>query len=95
MWSAQETELAEKLIRERASEATFQELLGRTRQACRDRMRRLEDTYGRFRCAGPAVPKIKVPDSVIEDRNRRLMSRSEMSVTAIAFGDPEPTRQRA
>lgn len=94
-WSSQETELAEKLVMERAPEEVFQQLLGRTRQACRDRLRRLDSGIGKFRDAGPPVPKIIVPPEVIEDRNRRLMARHLMSLAAQIMGDPEPGRRRA
>ena len=39
------------------------------------------------------VDKIDVPETVIEERNQRLMA--PRSLTAILMGDPEPNRRRA
>jgi hypothetical protein len=92
-WTAQETELAEKLIAENASEEACQAMLGRSRQACADRLRRAKDSFGNAERSGFIVEqKISIPPQVLEDRNRRLMAQK--SLTAVLMGDPEENRRR-
>ena len=94
LWTAQETELAEQLVSENAKNEIFQTLLGRSGQACRDRLSRVRvasldrsNTGNKF---ANGLPSMKVPAHVIEDRNRRLMARMQMDLTGIMCGDPVP-----
>lgn len=92
-WTAQETELAEKLIAENATEEMCQAILGRTRQACADRLRRATDSFGNIQKSGFTLEaRVSIPPEVVNDRNKRLMARK--SLTAQLMGDPEPGRAR-
>jgi predicted ATP-dependent Lon-type protease len=96
-WTAQETELAERLVADNSSDKICIELLGRTRQACFDRVRRMRNKEsGISNAVGHMVDinYVKVPPEVIEDRNRRLMERYAMDLTAQLMHDPEPSRRR-
>jgi hypothetical protein len=86
-WTAEETELALKLLRDNASDATIRSTIGRTKFACYDRLKRIGRPFSE-----PTAPQINVPDYVLEDRNRRWMA--PRSLTAVIFGDPEPNRVR-
>ena len=97
IWTPQESELARRLVNERASDNVCQLLLGRTRQACRDRVNRIANKgAGITNATNHSVDTnfTKIPPEVIEDRNRRLMARSQMDLTAILMNDPEPGRSR-
>lgn len=83
-WTAQEIEVAARLVADNASEQICQATLGRTRQACRDKLRRSQKFV--------SPPKMQVPDHVLDDRNRRLMAGK--SLTGWLMGDPEPNRAR-
>ena len=87
-WTAQETELAEKLIAENATNPIFQSLLGRSKQACRDRISRVNNSNRGD--VGPSfangLPPMNIPAHVIEDRNKRLMA--QRSITSLLMGDP-------
>lgn len=92
LWTPQETELAIQLLDDGADDERCQAVLGRTLQGCRDRIRHCKDSFGNIRKSGFSVSNNSVPQSVIEDRNRRLMARK--SLTGMLMGDPEPNRQR-
>jgi hypothetical protein len=97
LWTPQESELARRLINERASDNVCQLLLDRTRQACRDRVNRIADKdAGITNATNHSVDTkfTKIPPEVIEDRNRRLNARMEMDLTGLFCGDPEPCRER-
>lgn len=91
MWTPQEIELGKELLDRVASQDECWKLLGRTRQAIRDKLRRVEFDES-VKNGLIAAGRVIVPDSVIEDRNRRLMARK--SLTGMLMGDPEPNRQR-
>jgi len=86
-WTAKETEVARKLLRENASDATIRATIGRTKFACYDRLKRLGQPF-----TAPVRPQITIPDHVLEDRNRRYMVARDL--TAVLMGDPEPNRVR-
>lgn len=95
IWTAQETELAEKLVAEKASDQVCQSLLGRTRQACKDRLSRVVNKQNGISSAVNHYVSgysVKVPPEVLHDRERRLMA--PRSLTAILMGDPETGRVR-
>lgn len=81
-WTAQEVELAEQLIAAGADEATCPNLLGRTKQACRDRMRRVSSAVGH-----EVSVKLNIPPEVWDERNRRLMA-APRDLTGAMFNDP-------
>ena len=92
-WNAQQTELAETLIADGATDDVFLALLGRSKRACLDHMRRVMNrNAGISDATGPIVDNVytRVPPEVLEDRNRRLMARMQMDLTGQICGDPIP-----
>lgn len=79
LWTPQEIELAQSLIKQRATNEVFLKLLGRPKETCRNKLYRVQFPSAVHHYAGE---KIKIPDQVIEDRNRRLMAQQR------PFGDP-------
>lgn len=90
LWTAQETELAEKLIFDGASDAVCRSLLGKSRQACRDRVIRAQNQReGISNAVNHYVnTRIDIPPEVEADRDRRLLA--QRSLTATLLGDPAP-----
>lgn len=86
LWSAQETELAVQLMSEGADNAKCLATLGRTRQACKDRIRHCRDAAGNIDTSGISISVMNIPPHVLEDRNRRLMAPK--TLTAMLMGDP-------
>ena len=90
-WTPQETELAEELVRKNATDRMCWAQLNRSKKSCVARLRRIG-----CRAIRPAVPmnhyvinhKIQIPPEVYEERNRRLMARMDMDLTAQLCGDP-------
>lgn len=82
-WTPEEIVLARKLLNEKAPKTAFQEQLNRTRQACLDKVTRMDGNKD----SKPAMALV-VPPEVIEDRVKRLMA--PRSLTAFLMGDPAP-----
>lgn len=83
-WTEEETELAKRLMRANASDEEFWAAVGRSKKVAVQRLDRQ-----RYRASidkRPMPSTMKVPESVIEDRNRRLMARK--SLTGMLMGDP-------
>jgi hypothetical protein len=91
-WTSQETELAEKLLKENASNELCLAMLGKTKKACLHRVwrARRDEVNRRSRVAPrPYVQETKIiPQELIEERNRRLTA--PRSLTSIICGDPPP-----
>jgi hypothetical protein len=91
-WTAQETELAQSLIAQGASDEMFRSLMGRTKKCAESRLRRVNDhSFGMIKAISnhyAGEGNIKVPPEVIEDRNRRLMARMQMDLTGALMNDP-------
>lgn len=87
-WTAQETELAESLLAEKATNEMFIAALGRTRRCCESRMHRIRfpAKTGHYAQEG----RLHIPVEVITDRNKRLMARYQMDLTGMTFNDPPP-----
>jgi hypothetical protein len=85
-WTAQEDELARTLLRQRAKNEIFVQLLGRSKRTAECRMHRLGAPASKIKESGFYVSRISVPEEVIEDRNRRLMAGK--SLTGWICGDP-------
>ena len=93
IWDAQQTELAEILIANGSGDDVCMALLGRTRTACFDRIRRVRNKQAGISSAvGHTVDNVytHVPREVLEDRNNRLMARMRMDLTGMLMGDPIP-----
>lgn len=90
-WTADQVELAKKLVLEKAANEIFIRLLGHTIHQAKQKLIRL--AYCERRLADDRVlPATIVPADVLEDRNRRLMA--DRDLTARLMGDPEPGRVR-
>lgn len=92
-WTEREKAIALELVRKKATDAECMAAIGRNYRACYLKTERLIHYPARW-LRFPVEQKISLPDSVIEDRNRRLMAKYEMSLTGIICGDPEPGRAR-
>lgn len=94
LWSPQETELAESLIGEGANDVKCRQMIGKSRQACLERLKRirsevlkgLPSTTVHYVDSGYT----KAPPEVLEDRNSRLIARMQMDFTAVFCNDPPP-----
>jgi hypothetical protein len=82
-WTPDEIVLARKLLKENAPKSAFPEQLNRTRQACLDKVTRMDGNKD----LRPSTALV-VPAEVIEDRVKRLMA--PRSLTALLMGDPAP-----
>jgi hypothetical protein len=91
-WTAQETELAEALLAEKATNEMCLAALGRTKRCCESRIGRIKNPYGSIKASGNYVmdARIEIPPEVFEERNKRLMARYQMDLTGQLCGDPIP-----
>jgi hypothetical protein len=89
-WTTEETELAEQLIKRNAKNDEFLAAVGRSKLVAKQRIDRIRFRDGIDK--RPIAPKMKIPAEVIDDRNRRLMARLEMSLTGLLMGDPPEKR---
>lgn len=87
-WTDEETKIAEQLIKRHAKNDEFLATIGRSKTVAKQRLDRVRYHTG----VENRSSLMKVPDHVLEDRNRRLMARK--SLTAAICGDPEDCRQR-
>jgi hypothetical protein len=94
-WTAQETELARDLLLKNASHEQFILLLGRTKKSADSKLRRADKyTFGTIKSSGHYVQgSVPIPKEVVADRNRRLVARMQLDLTAVLMGDPEPGRR--
>ncbi len=88
-WNAANTEIARQMLARDAPDEEFMRILGRTKRAADHRMRRVKQAE---RMIPGAPTQIKIPTSVIEERNARCLQTK--SLTAFLMGDPEPGRAR-
>lgn len=86
-WTPEQVVLARKLLNENAPKSAFQEQLNRTRQACLDKVTRMDGRKDN------AALTVVIPPEVLEDRIRRLTA--PRSITALLMGDPVPKNQGA
>lgn len=88
-WTEQQTKIAEQLMRIHAHDREFRRLIGKSKKCASDRLNRVRFGRNGKRMKMPTAGRVDhIPDSVLEERNKRLMARYEMDLTAITFGDP-------
>lgn len=90
IWTDSETALAREMLDRDAPDAEFMPALGRTKNATRARINRVNFRATMWSPEGKFVPYTKVPPHVAEDRIAR--QSAVKSLTASLMGDPEPMR---
>jgi hypothetical protein len=95
-WTAEQTELARKMLRRRAPEHEFRETFGKSKAAAKDRIYRENFKLARARKPPVRVESspLNIPPDVIADLESRKKSQRLMTPAAILMGDPEPGRRR-
>lgn len=83
-WTDEEQWQAQKLYAEHQSYKVVGRIMGRSDSTIRDRLQGL-----RGPCQTRRVDDTRVPDSVLQDRDRR-MQLAPRDLTAAFFGDPLP-----
>ena len=89
VWTAQQIELAQDLVRRKANDVVFMKLLGTPKKTAQNKLYRMQFPLSVNHYVDS---RISVPEEVWEDRNRRLMAQK--SLTATLLGDPEPGRAK-
>lgn len=94
-WTAEQTELARKMLARFAPEHEFRAAFGKSKAAAKDRVHRENIKLARARKPPIRVQSetsLGIPSEVLADLETR--KHSQRSLTAILMGDPEPARRR-
>ena len=88
-WSDEETELARRLLAEKASDSEFMRRLGRAKISARERLYRVDFPRGDWTSLGlPRDGRVEVPSHVTADAVRR--GSAPRTLTAWLCNDPAP-----
>lgn len=83
-WTMEETEIAREMFKRNAHRREFWDVFGRTKDNCKQRLKRLAEKEMRVSIRSVSV---SVPERVWEDRNRRLIAQAR-DLTGSIFKDP-------
>lgn len=88
-WTKEETELARRMIAEKAPESEFRQRLGRGKFSAYQRLYLVDYPKEGWASLGlPVAPRVEVPDDVLADAGRR--TSAPRPLTAWLCGDPAP-----